>query len=238
MSDREEAHRLLDAVFDHLEREAAEDSDVKRNAQQKAALSVINNFLNCAGWRDLLQRRLVTFIHGKPEGSASEAGELKSLVKTTRNFRRAEAKLLHDLDLLPASLKTIWSLIAAEDGRHGDHGGGGIYERDSVAGVDPDGGPLERLKITFVEKIGYTAGTMGLSETHRLSGTLLIRAQRAWRGYTSKETGKRPNPITSETIRSWCTRSGRLADVFTEAYERGRRDKRANRIDRSKLLPD
>ena len=49
-----------------------------------------------------------------------------------------------------------------EDGRHGDHGGGGIYERDSVAGVDLDGGPLERLKTTFVEKIGYTAGAMGL----------------------------------------------------------------------------
>ena len=36
MSDREEAHRLLERV--HINNEAGEDSDVKRNAQQKAAL--------------------------------------------------------------------------------------------------------------------------------------------------------------------------------------------------------
>jgi hypothetical protein len=237
MIDREEAHRLLDAAFDHLDREAAENSADKRDSQQKAALRVIDNFLNCAGWRDLLQRRLVTFIQGKPAGSPSQASELAPLVEKPRNFRRAEARLLGDLHLMPGSLRAIWSMVAAEDGYDGAHGGGGIYEPDPRAGVDKQGGAaIEALKINLVEMIGYTAGATGLPKTRRLTNELLQRAHEAWRRHTLSRTGKSPDPVAPKTIRIWCTKPGRLAEVFNEAYEKGRRDQLHNRIDRSKLL--
>ena len=238
MTDREEAHRLLDAAFDLLDHEAKANSAEARAAAQAAALTVLNAIFDQAGWRDFLQRRLVTFIVGKPEGSPSEAGELAKLVEQRRNFRRALTRLLYDLPLLPASLKTIWELVMAEEGREEEgreREGGGVFEPDPVAGVRSSPS-TEILKIELVEKIGYTAGAAGLPETRRLTDDLLQRAHGAWRRYTLKRTGDAPDPVTSETIRIWCTRPGRLAEVFNAAYERGGRDKRANRIDRSKLL--
>jgi hypothetical protein len=237
MIDREEARRLFEAAFDHLDREAAASSDEARAAEQKAALTVIDDFLDRAGWSDLLRRRAVTFVHGKPEGSSSQAGELASLIEKPRNFRRALARLLYDLPLLPASRKAIWSFVMAEEGREGIRCGGGVFEPEPVAGVDrEDSASIENLKINFVEMIGYTAGAAGLTEKRRLTGELLQRACGAWRRHTLRRTGEAPDPVARETIRGWCTKPGRLADVFNAAYKRGRRDKEANRIESSKLL--
>ena len=237
MIDREEAHRLLDAAFDHLEQEAAANNNAARAAAQNANLTVIQDFFSRAGWNDFFHRRAVTFIHGKPEGSPSEASELGPLVKNSRNFRRATARLLYDLGLLPGSLFGIWSLIMAEEGRDGAHGGGGVFEPDSVAGVDKKGGAaIELLKIELVKMIGYTAGAVDLPKTRRLTNELLQRAHEAWRRHTLRRTGASPDPVTRETIRSWCTKPGRLADVFNEAYKRGCDDREAKRIDRWKLL--
>jgi hypothetical protein len=204
---------------------------------QNANLTVINDFIVRAGWRDFFGRRAVTFVYGKPEGSPSQAGELASLIEKPRNFRRALAGLLYDLPLLPASRKAIWSFVMAEEGREGIHGGGGVFEPEPAAGVDrEDSASIENLKINLVEMIGYTAGAAGLIEKRRLTSELLQRACEAWRRHTLKRTGEPPDPLARETIRGWCTKPGRLADVFNAAYDRGRRDKEANRIDRSKLL--
>jgi hypothetical protein len=237
MIDREQARRLLEASFDHLDREAAANNNDARAAAQNATLTVINDFFVHAGWSDFFDRRGVTFIHGKPGGSLSQSSELASLIEAPRNFRRALARLLYDLHLLPASREAIWSLVMAEDGRDGVHDGGGAFEPDRVAGVDKKrSAAVENLKINLVEMIGYTAGALGLPVTRRLPDELLQRAREAWRRHTLKKTGESPDPVTRETIRSWCTRPGRLADVFDAASERGRRDKEANRIDRSKML--
>ena len=180
---------------------------------------------------------MVTHVHGKPAGSPAEARELAALIKTRRNFRRAAARLLYDLRLLPASRKAIFSLVMAEEGRDGAHGGGGVFEPEHVAGVDRQGGAaIEALKINLVEMTGYTAGAAGLPETRRLSHELLIRAALAWVWFKRQDDGKHPDPVTTETIRAWCTKPGRLADVFEYAYERGRRDKAAKRVDGSKML--
>jgi hypothetical protein len=237
MIDREEARRLLEASFDHLDREAAADTEEARAAAQEALLKVINDFFDCAGWRDSLYRQAVTFILGKPKGSPSQGSELASLIKNTRNFRRALAWLLYVLRLLPTSRKTVWSLVAAEEGREGGHGGGGVFEPDPVAGIDKTGSAaIENLKINLVEMVGYTAGALDLPETRRLPHELVQRAHEAWRRHSLRRTGEAPDPVKPATIRIWCTRPGRLADVFDAAYERGRQDKRANRVNRSKLL--
>ena len=151
MIDREEAHRLLDAAFDHLEQEAAANNNAARAAAQNANLTVIQDFFSRAGWNDFFHRRAVTFIHGKPEGSPSEASELGPLVKNSRNFRRATARLLYDLGLLPGSLFGIWSLIMAEEGRDGAHGGGGVFEPDWSQASTKKAGPqlnFSRLSLS------------------------------------------------------------------------------------------
>ena len=79
---------------------------------------------------------------------------------------------------------------------------------------------------------------MGLPETRRLNDHLLLRAAREWRRRGPRQTGNTPDPVATATIRDWCTRSGRLADVFDAAYEDGRRRKAAKKTDRKRLLPD
>jgi hypothetical protein len=237
MISREEAYRLVDAAFDHIEREAKENSDEKRAAQQRAALTIIRDFIDRAGWGDLLQRRLVTFIQGKPEGSPSEARELPKLLEPRRNSRRALQRFLYDLRPLPGSLEIIGSLVVAEEGLEGSHGGGGVFEPENVAGVDKKGGAaLKWLKIHIVEMTGYTAGAAGLPETRRLPEDLLQRALGAWRHSVPMQTGKPAKPVTTNTIRLWRTRRGSLAEIFNLEFERGFRDKLANSIDKSKLL--
>jgi hypothetical protein len=236
VSDREEARRLVDDVFDIFEQERAANSDKARAAAQAAAVTVINNFFDRAGWSDFFQRLMVTHVHGKPAGSPAEARELAALIKTRRNFRRALERLLYDLRLLPASRKAVFSMVMGEEGREGAHGGGGVFEPERVAGVDRQGGAaIEALKISLVEMIGYTAGAVGRSETRRLPVELLLRAALAWVWHKTPD-GKHPDPVTTETIRAWCTKPGRLAGVFNEAYEKGHTDACANRVDRSKML--
>ena len=236
MSDREEARRLVDDVFDIFEQERAAHSDKARAAAQAAAATVINNFLDRAGWSDFFQRLMVTHVHGKPAGSPAEARELATLIKTRRNFRRALERLLYDLRLLPASRRAVFSMVMGEEGREGAHGGGGVFEPEHVAGVDRQGGAaIEALKISLVEMIGYTAGAVGRPETRRLPVELLLRAALAWVWHKTPD-GKHPDPVTTETIRAWCTKPGRLAGVFNEAYDRGHTDACARRVDRSKML--
>ena len=131
---------------------------------------------------------MVTFVPGMPEGSASEARELATLIKPRRNFRRALERLLYDLPLLPASFKTIFD-GHGRGGREGATADGGVFEPAPVAGVDRQGSALtEVLKIALVEKIGYTAGAAGRPRTRRLPVDLLQRA--AWHGGgTRRRTG-------------------------------------------------
>jgi hypothetical protein len=241
MTDRDEARRLFEAVFDHLEREGDANSDEARAAAQRAALSVINDCIERAGWTDLLRRRAVAFVHGRAEGSQSRADDLEGLLDgNTHNIRRAIARTQHDLRILPRkeSNAAIWSLILAEGGRAGVHGDGGMWAHDPASGVHPDTGATHTLKVHIVDMIGYTSGAMGFPDTRALQELLLVRAVKYWGRKSRASKQQKVKPVTKETIRDWCKPSGEFAPIFDSSRQRGSADKAAKRIDRAKMLPD
>jgi hypothetical protein len=207
-----------------------------------AALEVTNDFLEEIGVLSLLQRRMAAFVLGKREGASVLADELKRLLSAKsikRNIRRMIARAVTDLALFPKeAIVSVWSLVLADGGRRGALGDDGLWAHDPAAGIDPNTGAHETLRVELVRATGYTAGATGLPETRRLPELLLIRATRFWNKL--RAGAKEPiDPVKPATIRDWCTRGGpsRLNEIFEDACHRGTADKAANRVDRSKMLP-
>jgi hypothetical protein len=149
------------------------------------------------------------------------------------------ARAMTDLALFPKeAIVSVWSLVLAEGGRRGALGDDGLWAHDPAAGIDPNTGAHETLRVEVVRAIGYTAGAMGLPATRRLSELLLIRATRLWEKL--RAGAKEPlDPVKPATIRDWCARGGpsRLNEIFEGACRQGAADKAANQVVRSKMLP-
>lgn len=225
---------LLRGLWKGVETARAANEPAARDSARTALGDALGAFCVGIGATDQLRRQIVAHAL-EDAGLVEEFGgrSFEELTSTAMMATEGGRQMLRQM--AARGVLTLFRLLGATfaQGVVGGLGAAGkgfdpFWAKEPKSGVKSDGGPLDLLRQEAVNRLGYTAGALGL----RLTADLLARAVEHFR----RQARRRgiDEAVKLETARDWAKKAHR--GVFEAARREGAEDRRNGTVKRHLLL--